>query len=212
MHRDGLQRQGWTTRWETGTVRMNPAVLLAVACGASVLAACASSTPAARGPLQSTSTARSTTTTSAAPGATDVPPCTARELRPLGGSRQGGGFQTAAAVVELENVGREACLLDQAPSALSLVGAPGTALDMTYQPGPARRARPLRPGAEADVQLSWANWCRGDPGPLRVRLTLAAGGTLEAPFDGPPDYVPGCTAPGQPSTVLFLGWLVLPSG
>jgi hypothetical protein len=61
----------------------------------------------------------------------------------------------------------------------------------------------------ADADLNWANWCHGDPGPLRVGLTLPGGvGAVESPFDGPPGYayVPGCTASGRPSTVTFLGW------
>lgn len=198
-------------------MRRNLAVLLVVVCGAVVLAACTTSTPTATGSPGSTSTAHATSSTPSTPPTQGAAPCTAHELRALGGGRQGGGFQTAAAVVELENTGSAACVLDRAPSALSLVGAGGTAsaLAVTYQPGAARTALSLRPGAVADADLNWANWCHGDPGPLRVRLTLPGGvGTVESPFDGPPDYayVPGCTASGRPSTVTFLGWLAGASG
>ncbi len=157
-----------------------------------------------------TSTAHATTTTayptSPWPGGAL---CTANELRALGGSRQGGGFQTAAGLVRIENAGSVPCVLDGSPSALSLVGAGGKAPDLavTYQPATARTVLTLHPGAVADADLNWANWCHGALGPLRVRLTLPGGaGSVESPFDGPPN-VPGCIAPGRPSTITFLGWL-----
>jgi hypothetical protein len=55
----------------------------------------------------------------------------------------------------------------------------------------------------ADLGVFWANWCGPAPGPLSVRVTLAAGGVVTGPFDGPPDYdyVPLCTGPGAPSTI-----------
>lgn len=92
---------------------------------------------------------------------------------------------------------------DGSPRARSLVGAGGTApaRAVTYQPSAARTVLTLHPGAVADADLNWSNWCHGDLGPLRVRLTLPVGaGTVESSFDGPPN-VPGCTAPGQPSTL-----------
>ncbi len=204
-------------------MRRNLAVLLVVVCGAVVLAACTTAAPTAAGSPGSTSTGHAT---SAAPSTAPTPataptpgaaPCTAHDLRALGGGRQGGGFQTAAALVQVENVGPTECVLAQAPSALSLVGAGGTAtaLAVTYRVGSARTALSLRPGAVAEADLNWANWCHGDLGPLRVRLTFPGGaGTVESPFDGPPDYdyVPGCTASGRPSTVTFLGWLAVPPG
>ena len=198
-------------------MRRNLVGLLVIVCGAVALAACTASAPTATGSpgLTSTAHATTTTTTSAPPGPPTPPtpgaaPCTANELRALGGGREGGGLQTAAGTVEIENIGSAPCVLDGSPSAISPVGTSGTApaLAITYQPATARTALTLHPGDVADADLNWANWCHRDPGPLRVRLTLPGGaGTVESPFDGPPnyDYVPGCIAPGRPSTVMFAG-------
>ena len=193
-------------------MRWNLAGLLVIVCGAVALAACTASAPTATGSPGLASTAHSTTTTTTAPPTPGAAPCTANELRALGGGREGGGLQTAAGTVEIENIGSAPCVLHGSPSAISLVGASGTApaLAITYQPATARTALTLHPGDVADADLNWANWCHRDPGLLRVRLTLPGGaGTVESPFDGPPnyDYVPGCIAPGRPSTVMFTGWL-----
>ncbi len=200
-----------------GTWR-NVAVLLVLAWSAVVLAACTSSGPTAARPPGSTSTTRavpasdSTSTTTPA-----APPCMAHQLRVLRASRQGGGFQTAAVIVLIENTASSACVLDQPPYALSLVGTGGSgaALAVAYLPGAAGAARTLGAGAVGEADLNWANWCQGDPGPLVIRFTLrSGGGAVESLMDGPSGvgYVPGCNDPRRPSSITFLEWATEPPG
>lgn len=133
--------------------------------------------------------------------------CLAHSLHIRGG-RQGGGFQTAAAAVEITNVGTTPCLLAGVPK-VELLNTSGKALPVQQ---PAQKASPnvtvndvvLTPlGGTASLLLSWRNWCGGNPGPLRVTLTLPAGDQTTGDFDGPPDYdyVPGCTQASQPSSI-----------
>ena len=136
--------------------------------------------------------------------------CTASQLTAIGGGRQGGGFQTAHGDVELKSVAPPGCFLGEVPSKISLVRTDGGALDVHYEPGRASGQRLLLyPSGQADLTVSWANWCGPNPGPLRIRISLPNGdGVIDAPFDGPPDYdyVPGCGNRSQPSTLQFLGY------
>jgi len=106
------------------------------------------------------------------------------------------------------------------PKPCSLSGIPtvvltaiGIALPIERRP-PSQASQPslvvaARSSSWVNLTVYWSNWCRPDPGPLRVSVTLAGNeGTLSAPFDGPPDYnyVPPCLALGQPSTVVVLGY------
>lgn len=200
--------------------------VLAVAGGAIVLAACTSSTPSATGSLKAGSTAHTTSPTGSAPSTTagapptssaqtptaGSPPCTAQELRFTGWRSQGENMG-ANVMVELTNTGPGVCALDQAPSAVSLIGASGTATTFAGVSGSGHNALTVRPGAAVGVGLYWASWCSGVPGPQQVRLVLpAGGGTVESPPGTPPaiGYVPPCTASGQPSTLQFID--VVPAG
>ncbi len=62
----------------------------------------------------------------------------------------------------------------------------------------------LRAKRSATLILYWNNWCRTNPGPLRISITLAGGaGMTSGPFNGPPNYiaVPGCVNKASPSTL-----------
>jgi len=115
---------------------------------------------------------------------------------------------TALGVIDITNTGRQPCTLHGVPQ-VEMLRSDGSALGVR-QARPAGRARPLvlPPGKRlAALTVSWANWCHGSPGPLRLRITLpGAGGALVVPFDGPPNYnyVPRCTAPGHASTIAVL--------
>jgi len=152
-------------------------------------------------------TAESTSSTSAPPGS--FASCTARQLSVMGG-RQGGGFQTAHADVNLKGVTPPDCLLNSAPTAIALVKADGTTLDVQYAPGTVTKPEPvLSPSGVVDLVLSWANWCGTNPGSLTIRISMPNGaGVVEGPFNGPPDYdyLPGCIQPGEPSTLKFTGY------
>jgi len=152
-------------------------------------------------------TGESTSSTLAPPGS--FASCTAHQLSAMGG-RQGGGFQTAHADVELKSVAPPDCLLSSAPTAIALVKADGTTLDIQYEPGTITEPVPrLSPGGVVDLVLNWANWCGANPGSLTIRITVSnGGGVLEGPFNGPPgyDYLPGCIQPGEPSTLKFTGY------
>lgn len=152
----------------------------------------------------------------AAPG----PPaaaCTASHLRVTGS-----GFQFAAGAsggigqAAIRNTGPVACRLAGWP-AVRLVGAaaapaqrqvdlPAAAPEFPQVLRPAATLQALPPGASATLTVQWSNWCvpgaAGSPKPQlppsAVRITLAGGlGSLDARYNA----VPGCQAPGQPSTV-----------
>lgn len=139
---------------------------------------------------------------------TSVVACPASWLRIRGGRQGGGGFRTAHADLEFTNVGTAPCRLAGVP-AVKVLTAHGTVLPVQQRAVPAPQGTPRgvvltpRQGA-AWLGLSWANWCGGAPGPLRISVALAGHeGTVTGGFDGPPDYnfVPGCVQPGQPSTI-----------
>ena len=148
--------------------------------------------------------------------AAPAPPCRAGQLRAVGA-----GFSFGPAVVggtgsvTLRNAGTGACALTGRPQ-VRAVGAPRapaqTQLDL---PAPAplfpqltpppTALLALPPGASATLTVDWRNWCvPGATGrarlvpPRAIRVTLPGGaGSLDIGYNA----VPGCEAPGQPSTL-----------
>lgn len=186
----------WVGCCNTRAVRRG-AVLLAT--GLTVwLSGCSATGPTA------TSSASKSTSTEASNSL-----CIARQITATGG-RQGGGFQTAHGDVELKSISPPDCLLSKPPSAISLVNSDGTVLNVEYRAGTVAHPLQLRPGGVVDLEVSWANWCGANPGPLTIHITLpAGGGTIVSSFNGPPDYdfLPGCVSPGEPSTLQFIDYL-----
>lgn len=135
-----------------------------------------------------------------------VAACAAGSLAVRGGRQGGGGYGSVHADVDVTNTGRAACRLTGAPT-IHLVTARGSMLEVRQQVGPGEQGRlravDLAPGGAARLVLSWVNWCRADPGPLRVHLALPAGaGKVTGGFDGPTDgtAVLGCLQSRRPST------------
>ena len=144
-------------------------------------------------------------------------PCSASRLRVTGS-----GFQFVAGVsggtgaVALRNTGPGPCRLTGWPT-VRLVGAPrapaqrqvdlpprAPQFPQVLQPPATLQALP--PGAAATLTVGWSNWCvPGAAGPAKpqvppsaVRITFGGGlGSLDAGYNA----VPGCEAPGQPSTI-----------
>lgn len=136
--------------------------------------------------------------------------CSSGQLVATGG-RQGGGFRTAHADVELKSMSSAGCRLG-APTSVSLLTADGATLPVDYRSPAVGRPAVLHRGSVADLALSWANWCAPDPGPLTIRLAWSDGeGPVDGSFNGPPayDYVPGCVDRERPSTLLDLGYHVV---
>lgn len=137
---------------------------------------------------------RPTTVTAAA--------CQASQLSAKG-SRQGGGFGSAAGTIVFTDTSTSPCTLKGVPG-LQLLDATGRVLATPSGGHPSMSAVRLAPGSNhtASLIVYWFNWCGTAPGPLTMRITLTSGGgTILAPFNGPPAYVPLCTQPGQPSTL-----------
>jgi hypothetical protein len=117
-----------------------------------------------------------------------------------------GEMQGAHGDIEFTNVGSHPCVLRGLPR-VAIVQADGTSLPVQMvQTANLSLSPVVLPSGRldaADLVVFWANWCGPPPGPLSVRVTLAAGGVVTGPFNGPPDYnfVPGCVGSGQPSTV-----------
>ena len=111
--------------------------------------------------------------------------------------------------IEFTNVGPGPCVLRGLPQ-VAIVRADGRSLSvrLVQAANLSRSPAVLPPGrpAAADLVVSWANWCGRPPGPLSVRVTLATGGVITGPFNGPPDYnfVPDCLQHRQPSTVSVI--------
>jgi uncharacterized protein DUF4232 len=145
------------------------------------------------------------------------PPCRASRLRVV---RPGLAFLPGAAggtgTVALRNAGPGPCRLTGWPT-VRLAGAPRAPaqrqVDLPAQPPafpdvlePASTLLALPPGATAVLAVGWRNWCV--PGasrsrkprvpPKAVRIKLGPGrGRIDVNYNA----VPGCDAPGQPSTV-----------
>jgi hypothetical protein len=120
-----------------------------------------------------------------------------------------GESQGAHGDIEFTNVGSRPCVLRGLPE-VSIVAANGKSLPVRLVRDPGVSLGPVVLPADtldaADLVVFWANWCGRPPGPLSVWITLPAGGTVTGPFNGPPDYnlVPGCPAPGHPSTISVI--------
>jgi hypothetical protein len=149
----------------------------------------------------------STTTRPAHP-----PTCTAGQLN--GESGWGGVEGSANGDITLRNTG-EPCTLDIRGAGITLL-AHGVALPLRTQPaGQGRIVEPrvLPADGTADVIAYWFNWCKPNPGPLQVSLTLPSGGApVIFPFNRglPPSFVPRCDQPNSPSMIEFLGFAAGP--
>lgn len=136
------------------------------------------------------------------PTAVAPAPCQATQLSATG-ARQGGGLGSAAGTIVFTDTSTSPCTLQGVPS-LQLLDATGRILATPSGGQPSISAARLSPGSShtASLIVYWFNWCGSAPGPLTMRITLSSGGgTILAPFNGPPAYVPLCTQPGQPSTL-----------
>jgi Protein of unknown function (DUF4232) len=117
-----------------------------------------------------------------------------------------GEMEGAHGDIEFTNVGSGPCVLRGVPQ-VAIVQADGTSLPVQQELAPDLSLSPVvLPSGQlnaADLVVFWANWCGPPPGPLSVRVTLATGGVVTGPFNGPPGYnfVPDCVGSGQPSTV-----------
>jgi hypothetical protein len=110
-----------------------------------------------------------------------------------------GGLLGTAGVT---NTGSRTCAIGGRPR-VEIIGADGTPLELRISAEkPAFPPVSLRPGESAQAHLEWRNWCGGDVGALRVRVTLSGVGSLTAPLD-PATATPFCNGP--PST-LRVGW------
>lgn len=144
-------------------------------------------------------------------------PCRATGLTASGG-RQGDG-PGAQGDIEFTNTGRRPCLLRGVPQIAVVRAAGMTPLPVRARPplyplGPQAVLPPGQPGAGWLV-VFWTNWCGPSPGPLRLQISLPDhGGTLDSPFDGPPDYdfVPACLSRGAPSTIAVTAAWSPPDG
>lgn len=134
-------------------------------------------------------------------------PCAASVLRIRAGRE--GENQGAHGDVEFTDVGSRPCVLRGLPGvAIIQAGRGSLAVRLVRAPNLSLSPVVLPPGRldAADLAVYWANWCGRPPGRLSIRVTLATGGVVTGPFDGPPDYnfVPDCTQHGQPSTVSVI--------
>lgn len=142
-------------------------------------------------------------------GSSIPPPCTAAALQVKGG-RMPGGTGTANAFLYFTNIGSTPCSLSGQPKSVAFLTTDGSALPITPEGPPPDALKPATLAPEvrdaAGVEYNWSNWCGPTPGPLRVRVELAQGGSIVGPFDEPPEgaYVPRCDSPSQPSTLTML--------
>lgn len=141
-------------------------------------------------------------TTTAAASASS-PACQAKDLAVHGG-RQGAPFQSVEGTVVIVNVSTHRCVV-HVGTPISLIRGSGVRLNVhEFKPTKANPSILLRAKRSAALILYWDNWCRTNPGPLRISITLAGGaGMATGPFNGPPNYnaVPGCINKTKPSTL-----------
>jgi Protein of unknown function (DUF4232) len=128
----------------------------------------------------------------------------AQSLHVQGGRQGGGAFGVAQGDVEITNRSATSCRLDE-PQSVAILTASRGALPVQFRSGTAHQpAVTIPPNRSAFLILDWSNWCRTNPGPLRIALMMpASGAPISGPFNGPPDYnfVPGCVARQQASTM-----------
>jgi hypothetical protein len=174
------------------------ALLVGLAVGVS-LASCGAALP---DPSTAVS-GRATAARTIAPGL-----CQASALAARGGRE---GENTGAhGDIEITNKGSSPCTLWGVPE-LAVIQADGSRLAVRQVAAASLSVAPvvLRPHGRGVALLAiyWSNWCARTPGALRLRLALpGSGGTLLAPFDGPPDYnlVPACLSRAQDSTIAVV--------
>jgi len=134
-------------------------------------------------------------------------PCSSAVLRIRAGRE--GENEGAHGDIEFTNVGSRPCVVRGLPQ-VAIVRADGRSLSVHLVRAENLSLSPVvLPSGRldaADLVVYWANWCGRPPGPLSVRVTLAVGGVITGPFNGPPDYnfVPDCLQHGQPSTVSVI--------
>jgi hypothetical protein len=132
-----------------------------------------------------------------------TPACTTGQLQ-ASASWEGATGSLAGSVL-FTNRGTAPCVLAGYPS-IELVDRHGRALRLTGDPplGKSKADPPpvlLRSTSRAHVEFWWLNWCRQDPGPIGVRVTLPRGGVLAPNVDPntPRQLTPRCDTPGSPS-------------
>lgn len=135
-------------------------------------------------------------------------PCQPAVLR-LKGGRQGGGFQTAHADLEITNAGSSPIFLG-APRGIRVLDARRHRLPIqTTSPTDATSTTGIQLPDHGIVMLvlSWENWCGERHGSLRIQVQFGDHGTVDGSFNGPPDYDywPGCINRHQESTLQVLG-------
>ena len=123
----------------------------------------------------------------------------------------GGGTGTAQAQIYATNTSATPCTLSGFPVAIELLRGDGSVLPTVTLPPSAlpEPPMPLAPGVPdaASLGLNWQNWCGGDPGPLRIRITLPGGaGIVTGDLNGPPggSFLPRCDQPAQTSALEVL--------
>jgi hypothetical protein len=146
-----------------------------------------------------------------------APPCRASRLRVAGpGFQFLPGAAGGTGAVALRNTGAGPCRLTGWPT-VRLAGAPQAPAQRQVDLPPQAPAFPdvleppttllaLPPGATAVLSIEWRNWCvpgaihsrKPQVPPKVVRIKLGRGrGRIDVSYNA----VPGCDAPGQPSTV-----------
>jgi Protein of unknown function (DUF4232) len=111
--------------------------------------------------------------------------------------------ETAHGDIELTNAGAAACTLRGLPRIALIRRGRRLAVRPTRAPDLQLVPALLAPGQTADLAMSWTNWCGSRTPQLSVQVTFSGGGTITAPFNGPPDwdYVPQCVDARYPSTI-----------
>jgi hypothetical protein len=133
-------------------------------------------------------------------------PCQATSLV-IRGVRQGeAGIVNLG--IDITNAGTLPCTLPQLPTAVQLLRADGTVLDVasvlpTATVGPPVLVQPKVDSA-AILTVYWMSWCQPAPGPLTVEVVLPAGaGVVLGPLAG--SLLPRCDTPGGASTLQVDG-------
>jgi hypothetical protein len=124
------------------------------------------------------------------------------------GGREGADG-TASGFVEVKNVGSVPCALWGAPD-VRLLARGNVEMSVQQRPAASPALGPVvvAEGNVAELTLTWSNWCRKSPDPVRISLKFpSTGGAVVGPFNGPPgyDFVPPCLGRAAPSAVQIDG-------
>jgi Protein of unknown function (DUF4232) len=158
--------------------------------------------------------------------APDAPICRANEL--AGGAGWGGATGSLLGGLLVWNASASPCRLDGVPS-IAILDATGRALKVKEATAPGSPAGPIvlgplqpapvlnqeAPAGLASDTFQWFNWCAPAPvGPLRLAVTLPAGGVLTVPVKsngstgGPTS--PRCDEAAAPSTMTVSAFEATP--